>query len=96
MKFGDLLKELRQKRAVTQWSLANLLEMDAAYLSKIENNLLASLPSRDTIERIALTLELSSQDSDRLHILAGKIPADVEAALFNDPKLMALVRRRAK
>jgi len=96
MKFGERLKQLREAQGTTQRALAAALGMEAPYLSRIENSVQRHTPSRDTIERMVTALGLSVAQSDELHILAGKIPAGIEAALFNDPKLMALVRRRAK
>lgn len=94
MKFGERLKELRQARGITQRDLAALLKMDTAYLSRTENGLTGYLPSRKTIELIAIQMRLPLDESDELHVLAGKIPADIETALFEDPKLMKLVRKR--
>lgn len=94
MKFGERLKELRQARGITQRTLADLLKMDTAYLSRTENGQTGYLPSRKTIEAIAIQMYLPLDESDELHILAGKIPSDIETALFANPKLIKLVRKR--
>jgi HTH-type transcriptional regulator, competence development regulator len=92
MKFGQRLKQLRKARKLTQRALAIKLEMDFAYLSRIENDYFNHLPSRETIERIAKALRLTNEESDELHILAGKIPYDVEHLLFANPKLIKSIR----
>jgi transcriptional regulator with XRE-family HTH domain len=95
MTFGSRLQELRKERGMTQRALASQLEMDFAYLSRIENDYFNHLPARDTIERIAGILNLTADESDELHVLAGKLPADIELILFEQPKLMRSIRRKA-
>lgn len=70
--------------------------MDAAYLSRIENGVTPYKPSQDTLWRLAKALKLSTADSDELHALALKIPADVELILLDQPELFAKIRRMAK
>lgn len=92
MKFGEQLQRLRRARGINQRDLAAMLEMDAAYLSRIENDQFDHLPSRETVERIVSALNLTPNDSDSLHVLARKIPADVEMILFEKPSIMRSVR----
>ena len=95
MQFGERLKELLEARGVTQRALAASLEMDASYLSRVIKNRHDSLPARPTIERLAQALELTQEESDELHILAGKVPADIEACL-SDPGILRLIRNRMR
>jgi len=94
MTFGQKLKQLRKDRGVTARRLAAEMQMDTAYLSRIENDYFNHLPARETIERIAHVLKLSNSESDVLHTLARKVPADVEALLFRRPEIMNLVRNQ--
>lgn len=94
MRFGERLRQIRQARGMTQRALAEGLRMDVAYLSRIENDYLNHLPARDTIERIVEVLRGTTEESDELHVLAKKLPADVERILFEQPKVMRMVRRK--
>lgn len=70
--------------------------MDTAYLSRIESNSHGHTPSRDTIKKMAAAIGLSENESDELHALAGKIPADVEAILFADLRLLKTIRKKGE
>lgn len=94
MKFGKRLKQLREKEGITQRALAGGLGMDTAYLSRVENDYYNHTPSRETIEKMVKALGLTVAESDELHVLAGKIPADVEHILFAQPKLMGTIRKK--
>lgn len=93
--FGHKLKGLRGGKVVSQRELAGRLDMDPAYLSRIENDLPNHLPSVDTIERIVKALRLQRMEADQLFVLAGRIPPDVRAKLLNNPRLFDFIRRRA-
>lgn len=79
---------------MTQRTLASLMKMDTAYLSRIENDYHNHLPSQETIERFVR--HLGVKYSDELHALAGKIPVDVERILLAHPEMFKLVRKQAK
>lgn len=93
MTFGSKLKELRGLRGATQRGLAALLNMDAAYLSRIENDIPNHLPSTETIQKIIKALKLSRAESDALFTLAKRLPPDVESKLLSRPQLYERVRR---
>lgn len=67
--FGERLRELRKARRMSQRDLAEMVEVDFTYISKIENNQ-TPLPSATTIHRIAQALDA---DEGELLLLAGKI-----------------------
>lgn len=58
MTFGKRLRELRKGRNLSQKQLAELVEINFTYLSKIENERLdfAQFPSEDLIRRLAKAL----------------------------------------
>jgi transcriptional regulator with XRE-family HTH domain len=68
MNFGERLRELRKQRKVCQRDLANMIEVDFTYISKIETGNTPP-PSRITIHRIARALDANESE---LIILAGK------------------------
>jgi transcriptional regulator with XRE-family HTH domain len=80
MPFGRTLKRIRREKRVTQSALAELIEMDPGYLSRIENDKLGYNPSRDTVEKIVKKLKCT--DAERAELLgeAGRIGKDVEKA----------------
>lgn len=80
MPFGKTLKRIRREKRVTQSALAELIEMDPGYLSRIENDKLGYNPSRDTVEKIVKKLKCT--DAERAELLgeAGRIGKDVEKA----------------
>jgi HTH-type transcriptional regulator, competence development regulator len=89
MKFGPHIRETREARAITLRGLARLLEVEPAYLSKIEREIFAP-PSESLIMKIAAHLD---EDPDQLLALAGKIPSDVkEAIIHSNGKLAKKVR----
>jgi transcriptional regulator with XRE-family HTH domain len=93
MSFGKRLQEFRKSRHTSQRTLVELMCIDPAYLSRIENDRNGHTPNRETIERLAKVLKLTTEESDELHVLASKMPADIDRALFSNPKLMCMVRK---
>lgn len=78
---------------VSQKALAEILEMDNAYLSRVEGDANGCLPSVPTIQRIVKALDLNQSESDELYLLANKLPPDVEIKLITKPHLLNKVRR---
>jgi HTH-type transcriptional regulator, competence development regulator len=74
MKFGPHIREIREARGISLRALAQRIEVEPAYLSKIERDIFAP-PSEALIVKIAAQLD---QDPDWLLALAGKIPSDVK------------------
>jgi transcriptional regulator with XRE-family HTH domain len=67
--FGKRLQELRKEQGISQRDLAERVNLDFTYLSKMENERLEFLPSAAAIRRIAQAL---SADAEELLSLAGK------------------------
>lgn len=93
MSFGRKLKSLRVSGGLTQRELAALLEMDAAYLSRIENDKPNHTPEAATIGRVIKALNLERVEADRLFALAGKVPPDVLKKMLGKPELFERIRR---
>lgn len=77
MQFGPYvreIREIREARAMSLQGLAHLIELEPAYLSKIERAIFPP-PSEALILKIAGHL---GEDPDRLLALARKIPSDVK------------------
>ena len=85
-KFGVRLRELRVEARLTQRELADKINVDFSYLSKIENGVLPP-PSEKVILQRA---EVLNADKDELMTLAGKIPADIAEILKNRETLQSL------
>jgi transcriptional regulator with XRE-family HTH domain len=93
MKFGPHIRETREAKGFGLRELARLIELEPAYLSKIEREIFAP-PSEALIVKIARHL---GEDPDRLLALAGKIPSDVKDMIIQSQgELAKLVREWVK
>ena len=90
--FGARLRELRIQAGLTQRELANNVNVDFTYLSKIENGVLPP-PSEKVILRLT---EVLNADKDELITLAGRIPADIAQILKNRRALQLLRSERTQ
>lgn len=59
VKFGKRLQEIRKMRKLTQLILAEKVEVDAKYISRIESGI--SSPSFEMITKFALALEVQPE-----------------------------------
>jgi len=84
--FGVRLRELRKQAGLTQRELADRVNVDFSYISKIESGA-APPPSEKVILQLA---EALTADKDELSILAGKIPPDIAQILKNRETLQRL------
>ena len=84
--FGAKLRELRNQAGLTQRELADRVNIDFSYLSKIESGVVPP-PSEKVISQLALAL---NADRDELSILAGRIPPDIAQILQNRETLQRL------
>lgn len=73
MTFGEKLRELRKHLGWSQRELAEKVDMDFTYLSKVETGTMPP-PSEKKILALAKVL---NADSDELLALANKIPSDL-------------------
>jgi len=93
--FGAQLRELRKRAGLTLRELAEKVNVNFTYLSKIENSALPP-PSEKVIRHLA---EVLNYDKDELLALAGIIPSDI-AEILKDRKARERLRaeqaKRAK
>lgn len=60
LKFGDLLKQLRKEKKLTQKELAEDLELDQSSISNYESN--KKLPDVDTMMKMAIVFDVPVQE----------------------------------
>ncbi len=89
--FGAAVRELRKEAGLTLRELAEKVNVDFTYLSKIENGTLPP-PSQKVIQLLAETL---NADKDELFSLAGIIPPDI-ADILKDRRAREQLRARAQ
>ena len=82
IKFGNKLKELRNKAGFTLRELAHRINVDFSYISKLENGQLPP-PSEQVISRLA---EVLDADREELIRLSGRVPADIAEILKNQAR----------
>jgi transcriptional regulator with XRE-family HTH domain len=80
--FGTRIRQLRKEHDLTLRELAEHVEIDFTYLSKIETGNTA-VPAEATIRRLAKVLHA---DPEELILLANKLPADFEQDLLDRPE----------
>ncbi len=86
--FGKRIKQLRKDGGYSIKNLANSLNVNYTYISKIENN--KSIPSEEFIEKIS---KIFGQDAEELKLRAGKIPENVKSVLMENPQeILKLIR----
>lgn len=91
MKFGERVKELRKKERITQRQLAEMLDVNFTYVSKIENDKLEAPPSEKLIRQLALELKT---DPDELVALSGKIDhRKFQDIAMRKPEASSVLRR---
>ena len=87
------MRYLRSAREVSQKRLAGLLDIDQAYLSRVENDHQQYVPNLETLKRIVKALDLQQKDADGLFVAARKLPPDVHAKLLEQPQLFSRIRK---
>ena len=83
---GDLLREWRQRRRLSQLDLAGDAEVSTRHLSCVETG--RALPSREMVLRLAERLDVPLRERNALLVAAGYAPMFGERSL-NDPALAA-------
>lgn len=89
--FGQQLRRYRLRAGKTQEELADAIDVDFTYISKIENDK-ARPPKRERIERAAHFLDLDQEEEIDLLLLAEKLPSDVQNWALDRPKAVSLYR----
>jgi len=76
---GDILRVWRQRRRVSQMSLANEAEISTRHLSFVESG--RSRPSREMLGRLAEPLRMPLRERNRLFLAGGYAPPHAQQAL---------------
>ena len=87
--FGSYLRTLREASGLSLRKLAETVDVEPSYISKVERDLVAP-PGEHTIKRIANVL---GQDPDVLLAVAGKISSDLRQAIIKRPELFSRLIR---
>ena len=84
MTFGERIRQLRKAKNLNQSEVAAQVGINFTYLSKIENDKLASaeFPSEDTIKKLAKAL---GADADELLLMARKVPDGIKKRVIERP-----------
>ncbi len=82
---GDLIRDWRHRRGLTQLHLADLADISTRHVSFIETG--RSLPSRATLLRLAERLEVPLRERNVLMTAAGLAPIYAERRIKDDPAL---------
>jgi transcriptional regulator with XRE-family HTH domain len=85
--FGQLLKNIRREKGVSQRDLADQVGVDFSYISKIENDRMPP-PAADTIIKIAHILEVSE---GILLANSKKISTDMSNAISSSPSAIKFI-----
>lgn len=99
MSFGKTLQRIRRKKEMTQREVAQIIEMDYSYFSRLENDRFDSKPTRETIDKIAEALECTEEERGELLTAAGRIDEELENAARiagGQPKIGKLFRAVVK
>ncbi|WP_410657946.1 helix-turn-helix domain-containing protein [Amycolatopsis sp. lyj-112] len=84
---GELLREWRDRRRISQLDLAITADISTRHLSFVETG--RSRPSRDMVLRLGEHLEVPLRERNQLLLAAGYAPAYAESRL-GDPELAAI------
>jgi len=86
--FGAILREKRRATGLSQRKLAESVQVDFSYISKIENNRLPP-PSGETIVRLAEAIQVPAEE---LLAAAKKIPHAVGGEMVGEPSAQRFLR----
>lgn len=87
--FAQELKKLRKEKRITQRKLAELIDVDFSYISKMENDKLIHAPSETILRKIASVLQV---DADSLIVLANKVPSNLQNNIVHDELVVDFLR----
>ena len=84
MSFGLFIRQRRENKGLSLRETAHQVEVDAAYLSRVEAG--KAPPSEQLVRRLA---EVLGHDQDELILLSGRLPDSLHAQLFREPERAA-------
>mgnify|MGYP001597617359 CR=1 FL=1 len=94
MSFGEVLKIIRKRNGSLR-AVAERLETDFAYLSRLENDKLGFTPSADFVNRIVERLDCTDAEKESLFSEARRFDRETEGAIdesHSRPQLRTLFR----
>jgi transcriptional regulator with XRE-family HTH domain len=91
--FGRRLRELRHARGLTLRQLAEAIEVDFTYLSKLENGRLSYTPSSDAVRRLA---EALGTDPLALLDVANKLPPELKSLQGSSAQARRFIERASE
>lgn len=80
MTFGKMLQRIRRDKNMTQREVAQAIDMDYSYFSRLENDRFDSNPTRETIDKIAEALGCIEEERRGLLAAAGRMDEELEKA----------------
>lgn len=87
--FGEVLREWRQRRRLSQLDLALAADVSSRHISFLETG--RSTPSRAMVLRLAAALDVPARERNHLLVAAGLAPVYAERSL-DDPDMAAVSR----
>ena len=88
--FGNRIRQARKKRDLGLRQTAGLVGISPTFLSRVETGKEPSIPSEETIRKLAAVLD---DDFDELMRLAQKIPGDIREYLLAEAGMFGYLRR---
>ena len=88
--FGERIRRVRTEKKLGLRQAALKANISATFLSRVENEKEAAVPSEETIRKLA---EVLGDSFDELMQLAGRIPTSVKDYITADPGMPEFLRR---
>lgn len=88
--FGQIIKDARKEKRITQRDLAKMIDVDFSYISKIETGALEP-PSEAVINKIARILEI---EPNELFISARKVPTEFKNFIIEEDTAANILFRK--
>ena len=82
--FGEILKEIRRSKNISQRDLADKAGVDFTYISKLENDRLPP-PSAETIIKLS---EILKTEQTILFAVSGKLDNEIKDAITGNPEAL--------
>lgn len=83
--FASSLRELRERRRLSQSRLAEAAGFDHSYVSRLESG--SRMPTRDAVLKLSDALQLVEHERDGFLAAAGFMPARIESLFASEPVL---------
>jgi transcriptional regulator with XRE-family HTH domain len=83
--FAPMLRELRDRRRLSQSRLAEAAGFDHSYVSRLESG--TRMPTRDAVSKLADAMLLGDSERDALLASAGFMPGRIESLFASEPVL---------